>query len=146
MTMLMHRPRTEPTTAGLIDRVFTDFFDRALPAMTAAQVDEGLLAVDISEDNMSYIVRASLPGFDKNDVDVEVHDGVLTVKAQHTEESEETSERFYRRERRVGSVSRRIALPGAALENETQAELADGVLTVRVPRAKPETPHKVSIN
>src|SRR5207248_9360119 len=74
--------------------------------------DEGMLPVDISEQGQQLIVRASVPGFAKDDIDVQVHQGVLSINAKHSTENETTDEKWYRRERRYGSVSRRIALPG----------------------------------
>jgi len=141
-----HQPASEMMP---VERIFGDFFEGfpfSALGMSTMGVDEGLLPVDLSENETNYIIRASLPGFDKDDVQVEVHDGVMTINAQHEEEEEEKNERYYRRERRVGSLTRRIALPGQVLENDTQAQLRDGVLTVRVPKAKPETPHKVKIS
>ena len=113
---------------------------------TAPFDEEGNLAVDISEDDKELIVRASMPGFGKDDVEVHVHNGVLSIKAEHVEESEDKDERFYRRERRVGSLSRRIALPGVVTADDAKADLTAGVLTVRVPRADAVKPKQVAIN
>ena len=109
-------------------------------------IDEGTLPVDVSETDDEIIVRASLPGFGKEDIHIELHDGIMSIKAEHTEESEEKTERFYRRERRVGAVSRRIAMPGLTNGAETNAELRDGVLTVRVPHAEERKPRRISVN
>jgi HSP20 family protein len=137
-----------PSTFPTIDRVFTQFFNEpffeTLPGVLAG--DEGALAVDVSEDETSVLVRASLPGFKKEDVQIEIHDGVLTIKAEHDEEQEETGERFYRRERRFGSTSRRIALPSVVREDEARADLTDGVLTLRLPKAKDAVARKIAIS
>lgn len=137
--------RSEPMN-NVFDRMLSNFFADSPVLALAPQFEEGTLPLDISEDDTHVIIRASLPGFARENVDVELHDGVLTIKAQHSEEKQETTERFYRRERRFGSVSRRLALPGVVNEGETSAELRDGVLTVRVARAKPEVARKVKIN
>jgi HSP20 family protein len=108
-------------------------------------LEEGTLALDVSEDDSDVIVRASLPGFAKDDIDVQVHSGVLTIKAEQTVESETKDERFYRRERRSGSVSRRVALPSNVQEDQASAELRDGVLTLRLPKVEKETPRKITI-
>jgi HSP20 family protein len=129
-----------------ISRLFESLFSDPRVAITEASVEEGALAVDVSEDPRSVIVRASLPGFTKDNVDVEVHDGVLTIKATQSEQREEKGERFYRKERRFGSVSRRIALPCAVQDAEAKADLTDGVLTLRLPKSQKDSPRKVSIN
>jgi len=145
MTFITRRePRTGPSMERVLNRFFNDPFFESLPSVLASE--EGALALDVSEDDANVIVRASLPGFRKEDVEVEVHDGVLTIKAAHTEEHEEKGERFYRRERQFGSVSRRVALPSAVVEDDASAELKDGVLTLRIPKTRQATPKKISID
>lgn len=128
--------------SSMLESVFRDpFFTGAI----LPRVEEGALALDVSEDDTNVIVRASLPGFKKEDIDVEIHDGVLTINATHNEETEEKGERFYRKERRMGSTSRRIALPSAVQESGAKAELKDGVLSLWIPKVAKETPRKVQI-
>jgi HSP20 family protein len=145
MTMLIRRNGRELFP---IPSVFENFFNEPFfsGAPLTARVDEGTLPLDVSEDDKHVIVRASLPGFRKDQVEVEVHDGVLTITARQEEEKEETTERYYRKERRVGSLSRRVALPGAVLEKESEAELKDGVLTLRLAKVQKEQPRKIRIN
>ncbi len=117
---------------GVIDRLFDS------PSFVLAEQasnDNGNLAIDVSEQDAHFVIRASLPGFSKESVTVNIEEGVVTIKAQHAEEKEEKSERFYRRERRSGSLARRVALPGMVDESGATAELRDGVLTLRVPKA-----------
>lgn len=121
------------------------FGDHPMASMRA--FEEGALAVDVSEaHDGETIVRASLPGFAKEDVHVSVHNGVLDIKAEHREETEQRDEKFYRRERRIGSVSRRVALPGNPKEDDVQATLTDGVLTVRVRPSTESGPRRISIS
>ncbi len=121
------------------------FDDAALQSMLGA-TEEGTLAVDVAENDAEVIVRASVPGFEKKDIDIEVHEGVLSINATHAEESEETGERFYRRERRIGSLSRRIALPSQVVEDQARAELLNGVLTLRLPKTTKPSARKVQID
>lgn len=148
--MTRHLNCCTPTNAQPIDRfiarVFNEPFFTVRTAPAAASVDEGSLALDISEDQSHYIVRASLPGFAKENVDIQIDDGVLSISAQRTEVSEESGEQFHRRERRFGSVSRRISLPGDINEAGAAAELKDGVLTLKLPRADKPAGRKVQIN
>lgn len=130
-----------------LDRLFASVL--AEPLFNGGQslsLDEGTLALDISENETHVIVRASLPGFSKDQVHVEVHDGVLSIKAEKEEETEERTERYYRRERRAGSVSRRVALPSVVHEGETRAELKNGELVLRLPKEPKATPRKISID
>lgn len=108
-------------------------------------IDEGTLALDVSEDDKNVYVHASLPGFHREDVSVEVHDGVLTISASRTEEHETKEARYYRRERHVGSVSRRLALPTTVAESGAQAELKDGVLTLTLPKIERNKAKRINV-
>jgi HSP20 family protein len=109
-------------------------------------VNEGNLAVDISEGaEGETIVRASLPGFKREDVQVSVHNGVLDIKAESREESETKDEKFFRRERRVNSLSRRIALPGNPGAEDVTAEMKDGVLKLKIAPSAKNGPRRVEI-
>ncbi len=146
MTMLVRRdPLTVPSLSRLFDVAFSEpFFSPQGNAL--ASVEEGTLAIDISEDEKNVIVRASVPGFTKDDIEAEVHEGILTIKATRNEEKETNNERFYRRERSFTSMSRRVALPASVAEGETKGELKDGVLTLRLPKSTKPSPRRVSIN
>ena len=108
-------------------------------------IEESLLPLDISEDDKALVVRASVPGFKPEDIDVQVHNGILTIKAEHAEESEQKTERYLRRERRVGSFTRSVALPSLVDENSTDANLEHGVLTLRIAKSQAALPRKVKI-
>ena len=128
----------------LMDRFFED---SAFPGVqsTWGTWDEGTLAVDISQQGQELVVRASVPGFKKDDIDVQVHEGVLSIKAEHTDESTSEGERYYRRERRTGSVSRRIALPGVVHDAPVTATLKDGVLTLKIAVPEAARPKQIEI-
>jgi HSP20 family protein len=144
MNMLTRRDTNRlPSIASWFENAFSSpFFTREMPISV---LEEGTLPVDLSEDEKSVIVRASVPGFKKEDVEVEVEDGIVTINAKHTEEHEEKDERFYRKERSVSSLSRRVALPTAVIEKDARAELKDGVLIVRVPKTVKAQPKRIEI-
>ncbi len=140
MTLMRRGP------ADLPSRLFNQFFGEPLFNGNAlASLEEGTLPLDISEDDKNVIVRASVPGFARQDIEVEVHGGVLTIKATHNKEREEKGERYVRRERSFTSMSRRVALPSTVEDNKTQAELKDGVLTLHIPKSEQAQPRKVQI-
>ncbi len=107
--------------------------------------EEGTLPLDVAEENGELLVRASLPGFKKEDIEVQIHNGILSIKAEQCQEKETKDERYYRKERRVGSVSRRIALPGVVSDASATAELADGVLTLHIPQAEVARPKQIPV-
>lgn len=133
----------------VMDRLLDDSFFRSGPAGwpgSAWSLEEGTLPVDLSQADGKIKVRASLPGFKAEDIDVQVHEGVLSIKAEHDEEHESSDERYYRRERVTGSVSRRIALPGIVHNAEVEAALEDGVLTLTLPLPEQAQPKQIEIH
>lgn len=142
----------QPTLASFpLLTMFNDLLSE--PAFSASAgprsdttVNPGTLPVDVSEDETSLIVRASLPGFRKEEVDIQVHEGVLSIRGQRTEETTQTAERYHRRERRTGIVSRLLSLPETVNGDDVKAELRDGVLTLRLPKIPKEQPRKVQIS
>src|SRR5688572_10398121 len=100
-SMTRREPFEYPTLSRALNQFLNDPFFRD-PSHLMGVVEEGTLPLDLSEDEKSVIVRASLPGFKREDISVEVHDGILTIKAEHSDEKEETGETLYRRERRFG--------------------------------------------
>lgn len=144
MSTLMRREVRDPF-ATMLDKFFNEPLGFDTPT-ALTRLEEGILPVDVSENDTHVTVRTSVPGFRKEDIEAEVHDNVLTIKAQHKEEKEEKNERYYRKELRFGSSSRRVALPSQVLDKDIGAELKDGVLTLRMPKAMRELPKKIRIS
>jgi HSP20 family protein len=120
-----------------IERMFDRMSNRLEPFDEGAYA--GSVAVDLEETDDAYRVTADLPGFDREDIDVELAGDRLTLSATHTEaESEEDDEdggsRYLRRERRQQSVSRSVRLPDTVEEDAAEAEYHNGVLTVTLPK------------
>lgn len=107
--------------------------------------DEGLLPLDVSESEDSLVVRASVPGFKPEEIDVQIHSGILTINAERREESEEKNERYLRRERRFGSLTRSVALPSMVDEDACDATLDNGILTLRIQKSREALPRKIKI-
>lgn len=138
---------------SFIDELFGSPFFAVAPfrAMSEAETEFATLPVDISETEKDVIVRASLPGFKKEGISIEVHDGLLTITAELDEETEEKSpesarERFHRRERRMMSVNRSVSLPVAVDEGKAKAELKDGIMTLTLPKHDKVMPRKITVN
>jgi HSP20 family protein len=126
-----------------LNRLFDDSWVRSL---LPAELEDGTLAVDVSENDREVTVAASVPGYTREEIEVQLESGVLSIKAHHEEEHEEKGERFYRRERFSGALSRRIAIPGVVADTaEVSAELDKGVLKIRIPKSEKAKPKKVEI-
>lgn len=102
-------------------------------------------AANISETDKEYVIKAELPEVKKEDVEVSVNDGVITIKGERRFEKTDESEKTHRIESFYGSFSRSFSLPADVDENRIAAESRDGVLTVRLPKHPVETPKAIEI-
>lgn len=91
---------------------------------------------DVYEKDGKLVVKAELPGLTKDDVDVTIDDGELVIEAEHKAESEVKEEEYYRMERSIGRVYRRIPLPDGVDPEQIDATIKDGVLEVTLPLPK----------
>jgi HSP20 family protein len=110
--------------------------------------EEGTLALDIYEANDELVVEASVPGFRREDIAIQLHQGLLSIVARHAALNGAegyADRRYYRRERAVGAWTRRIALPGIVHDAEVKAELKDGVLRLRIPVPESAKPRQIAI-
>jgi HSP20 family protein len=101
--------------------------------------------VDIAENDEGYVITVELPGTKKEDVSVECHENVLTIKGEKRSEREEKSEHRHYVERSYGSFSRAFSLPGDAAAERVKASFHDGVLSVEIPKAEHRKPKLVDI-
>ncbi len=102
-------------------------------------------AVDLTEDEKAYIVTVELAGAKKDDINVECHDNVLTIKGEKRDEREEKSEHRHYIERSFGQFTRSFRMPADA-SDDVEASFRDGLLTVRVAKQEEKKPTVVSIN
>jgi HSP20 family protein len=115
-------------------------------------VFEGSVAVDVEETDDAYVVTADIPGYDREDIDVELAGDRLTLSATHTSEAEseggdEDEGSSLRRERRERSVSRSVRLPEPTDEDGAEADYTNGVLTVTLPKeTESDSGHDIPIN
>ena len=125
---------------SLLDSWFEKDFPgfRLLPEVRA---DQGMLAVDIEENDKGYLLKADFPGLKKEEINVTVDNNVLTLSAEHKEEQQEKQKgRVIRQERRYGSYSRSFTLGNGIDESNIVANFNDGVLTLEIPRAAAHQP------
>lgn len=103
-------------------------------------------ALDVTETEDEYRVRADLPGVKKDDLDISVQDGVLTINAQTKYEDEETKDnRVIRQERRYGKFVRSMRLGDAVDVGKIKADYKDGVLNLVLPKAEEVRPRRIDV-
>jgi HSP20 family protein len=103
------------------------------------------LALDIRQTDDAYVIQASVPGFSPEDVNVTVDGNWLVIQAQHTEDKESNEDGWMRRERRSASVYRRLALPEQTDVDAITASVANGELSISVPRGRAAEPHRIPV-
>ena len=91
-------------------------------------------SVDVAEDDKEYRISADAPGVKREDLKVNVEEGVLTIAGERKSEKEEKGKKFHKVERSYGSFSRSFTLPEDAEEDKLSAEFKEGVLTVHLPK------------
>lgn len=101
-------------------------------------------AINVYDQGDAAVLMAEIPGMKVEDMELTVLGDAVTLKGQRQEQADE-SERYYRRERPVGSFARTVTLPTAVDPNSVKAEYRDGVLTVRMDKAQEAKARKVEI-
>ena len=108
---------------------FDDFFR----SFFGTDVSTNAMPVDVKDEGDHYLLEADMPGIKKEDVSIEVNDGVLTISAQTKQSREEKKENYVFSERRSGSFSRSFTLNGID-EEKISAACEDGVLKLTLPK------------
>jgi HSP20 family protein len=109
------------------------------------RVAEWRPAADIAETDKAYIIKAELPEVRKEDVDVTVHDGVITIRGERRYEKTDESEQQHRVESFYGQFSRSFSLPSDVDANGIHAESKDGVLRVYLPKVEAKQPKSIEV-
>jgi HSP20 family protein len=117
------------------------FNDDFLPSFSVR--NEFLPAVNIREDEKEYTLDLAVPGAEKKDMKIEIHDDVITISSEHKEETEETRDNFKRKEFGYTAFCRSFYLPENVNKDKIEANYKDGILTVGIPK---EVEEKAKIN
>jgi HSP20 family protein len=130
--------RWEPFRS-LLDEMFTDWPRETAPAGIAVP------SVDITESDGEYRVHAELPGVEKDDVTVEVEQGVLCIRGEKKSRRDEKNERGRRLECSYGAFSRSFTLPQDADPERISAEFKNGVLDVKIAKQPESKPKQIAV-
>lgn len=132
--------RREPSHIDLRDWMTRMFDERFFPerfGLGTTFGDKDLLRVEEYAEDGSLVVRAEMPGIDPDkDVEISMHDGMLHIRAQRRDVSEHTDKKEYRSEFHYGMFERTLPLPAGVAEGDVTATYKDGILEVRMPKAK----------
>jgi HSP20 family protein len=105
----------------------------------------GDLALDVAEDENEFVVKASLPGINPDDLDITYSGKTLTIKGEYKAEDEKEDVYYHLRERRYGSFSRSLSLPAPINSDAIQARYEAGVLTLHLPKTEEAKPKRIAV-
>ncbi|HEX6811240.1 MAG TPA: Hsp20/alpha crystallin family protein [Planctomycetota bacterium] len=134
-------PQTRDPFQSLFHRLFSD----TLADLNGAAETNGMPRTNISETEAAYELAFELPGVDEKDIQVQMQDQTLTVKATRKDQREAEGKRWHRIEHRYGEFSRTISLPHDATNKGIEAVFRQGVLTVTVPKAPESKPARIQV-
>jgi HSP20 family protein len=128
-----------------IDRLFDSRAGRLGETDGQIATSDWVPAVDIREENERYVIHADVPGVNPADIEVDMVDGVLSIKGQRKSESEEEREGYKRMERVRGSFFRRFSLPDTVDADSISAKVRDGVLEIVIPKQEKVQPRRIQV-
>lgn len=143
----MNIVRFEPwSLADLVQRDFDRLAGRRLDRDTVeTPVSDWAPAVDIVEEKDRFVLRADVPGVAREDIQVAMEDGVLTISGERKTENREEAEGVKRFERVTGTFYRRFTLPETADAESIAARSANGVLEVTIPKQPEVQPRRITV-
>jgi HSP20 family protein len=103
-------------------------------------------SVDISETKDNLVIKAEIPGMKKEDIEISIHDSILTLRGEKKQEKEEKDVNYHRIERSYGSFYRSFTLPASVKADKVKATYKEGVLNITLPKTEEAKPKEIPIN
>ena len=147
MTVVRYNPNRgylsmQDTMNGLVNALFNSDSSELV-----SRTGEMAPRMDLKETEEEFIAKLTMPGLDKNDIDISITDGVLTIKGETKEEDEKEDEKgsWLVREHRHCSYFRSVRLPSEVEAEKANAEYKNGVLTLTLPKAEEVKPKSIPV-
>jgi HSP20 family protein len=121
-------------------------FDFSWPARDSGLFSGWSPALDVFDDKDSVVVKVELPGLKKDEINISLHEGVLTVSGERKRETEKKEGESFRSERYFGKFQRSVTLPTTVDSNKVSASYKDGILTVELPKAEEAKPKQIAVS
>lgn len=146
MTLVRWNPAREfEDLFGRYGRLFNGLLPTVDEAGTTGEAVQWRPAANIVENDKEYLIKAELPEVEKKDVQLTVHEGVITLRGERRYERSDDSEKQHRVETFYGSFARSFNLPADVDESRIYAESKDGVLKVHLPKTEVQKPKPIDI-
>ena len=138
--------RWEPTREMMtlreaMDRLFDDAFTRPLSLRDGWSAP----AIDMYQTDDEIVVKAALPGFKPDEVQINITGEVLTLKGEVKQQEEKKERAWHMREQRWGTFERSVVLPTDVVSDKAKAEFENGILTITLPKAEEVKPKVINI-
>ncbi|MGE5818734.1 MAG: Hsp20/alpha crystallin family protein [Deltaproteobacteria bacterium] len=135
-----------------LDGMFEDFLGRRLRPFwperwwPAASMKISTPAVDLYEEKDDIVVKAELPGMEKDNIEVNLSGNRLTIKGEKKQEEEVKKEGYYRSERSYGSFLRTLELPTEVQTDKVKAAFKNGILEIHLPKTEEAKKKETKVN
>jgi HSP20 family protein len=129
-----------------MNQIFEDALARSRGREEGLRTGMWTPAVDIYEKNDSVVVKAELPGVERDQISVEVKDGILSLRGERKFEKEVKEESYHRIERAYGSFQRSFSLPVSVDQEKVTASFKNGVLEVTLPKKEQAKPKQIQVD
>jgi HSP20 family protein len=125
---------------------FNRLFDWTAPSRDSGFFSGWTPALDVYDDKDRLVVKVELPGMKKDEIEISLHDGVLTVSGERKTENEVKEGQTFRSERYFGKFQRSVTLPTAVDAGKVKAAYKDGVLTIDLAKAEEAKPKQIEVS
>lgn len=129
-----------------MSRLFEDSFLRSVNGEEVVAQGTWSPVVDIYEKEDSIVLKAEVPGLEKDDISVVIEENVLTIKGEKKQENEVADDKFHRVERTYGSFQRSFTLPKTVDREKLVAEYKNGVLVITLPKVPEAKPKQIEVS
>ncbi|WP_018127186.1 Hsp20/alpha crystallin family protein [Balneola vulgaris] len=135
------RPNTD-----LFSKNFNDIVDEMFNGSLNYKSDSFMPNVDVAENDASFEISAELPGIKKDDINIELDNGRLTISGERKFQNEENAKNYHRVETKYGKFSRSFYLPDSINEESINAQYEDGLLNITIEKKEEKVKKKIQIN
>ena len=128
-----------------MNRIFDEFFRGDILGNESFVTRDWSPAVDVVENKDNFLLKADLPGMNKDDVKITLENNMLTIRGEKKNEFEKKDGEYHRIERSYGSFERSFTIPGSVKTDKIDAEYKDGILTLILPKAEEARPKLIDV-
>ena len=138
--------REMDTFSNRLDSLFDKRFFPAVWFSEESGLGDWRPVVDIYDEDDKTVIKAEIPGVDKDKINVDVKDGILTLTGERSYENESKEENYHRRERAYGRFERSFALPDGLDPEKIDADYKDDVLRIEIPKPEEKKPKRIEVH